>query len=528
MGNFGIGTGKFSNTDNQGVGSWLQRRRAKSSTKPALIYCDSQISYGELADRVDRLANALRDRGIRRGDRVAYLGENEPAFLETLFAAGTLGAIFVPLNTRLAPPEIQFALQDSGSIMLINAVSLGGLAAAGSKTTDVRHRIVVRGEDAPGELPEGAQDYAQVLASASPERTDVPVALDDTAIILYTSGTTGRPKGAALTHGNVTWNSFNVLVDYDVTSMDVALVISPMFHVASLGMAVLPVLLKGGTVVLEQGFVPERALALIEKYNVTMISGVPTTFQMLVEHEAWESTDISSLQKLTCGGSAVPVHVMEAYERRGLSFSGGYGMTETAPGATSMQPSRSRDKMGSVGLPHFFTGVRIVNPQGEVQGPNALGEIQIKGPNVIREYWKRPDATETSFADGGWFRSGDMGYTDDEGFVYISDRIKDMIISGGENIYPAEVEQIITELEGVSAVAVIGVPDEKWGEVPKAIIKVRNGYTITAEQVRGQLEGRIARYKIPKTIAVVDELPTTASGKIRKADLRKLYSGIQA
>jgi fatty-acyl-CoA synthase len=508
---------------NQGVGSWLQRRRAKSETKTALIYRDAKISYGELADRADRLANALQDRGVQRGDRVAYLGDNDPSFLETFFAAGTLGAIFVPLNTRLAPPEIRFALEDSGSVVLISAQPLDALAVSGAEGTPVRHRLVVGEGDA--EISEGAEAYAQVLSASSPDRIDAPVALDDTAIILYTSGTTGRPKGAMLSHGNITWNSYNVLVDYDVVSTDVALVISPMFHVASLGMAVLPVLLKGGTLLLEPGFVPGRALSLIGKYSATMISGVPTTYQMLAEHEAWESSDISSLKKLTCGGSAVPVRVMEAYESRGLAFSGGYGMTETAPGATSMQPSRSRDKMGSVGLPHFFTDVRIADPLGEIQGPHTVGEIQVQGPNVIREYWNRPDAAADSFADGEWFRSGDMGYADEEGFVYISDRLKDMIISGGENIYPAEVEQIICELEGVGGVAVIGVSDEKWGEVPRAVITLRAGYIVTENDVQSHLDGRVARYKIPKSVVIVDDLPRTASGKIRKAALRQLYAG---
>jgi fatty-acyl-CoA synthase len=507
---------------NQGVGSWLHRRKPKSAGKTALIYRDSSTSYGELTGRVDRLANALRDRGVQQGDRVAYLGENDPSFLETFFAAGTLGAIFVPLNTRLAPPEIQFELQDSGAVALINAEALDGLALVGSQSTQVRTRLVVR--DAPsGALSEGVEDYSEAIAAAATECIDVRVTLDDTAIILYTSGTTGRPKGAVLSHGNITWNSYNVLVDYDVISTDVALVISPMFHVASLGMAVLPVLLKGGTLLLEPGFVPGRALSLIDKHSATMISGVPTTYQMLAEHEAWESTDISSLRKLTCGGSAVPVRVMEAYEGRGLSFSGGYGMTETAPGATSMQPTRSRDKMGSAGLPHFFTDVRIVDPNGDVQEPGTAGEIQIEGPNVIKEYWNRPDAIESSFASGGWFRSGDMGYTDEEGFIYISDRLKDMIISGGENIYPAEVEKLIIELEGVGSVAVIGVQDEKWGEVPRAIITVRGGHTVTEEDVRAHLDGRVARYKIPKSVMIVDDMPTTASGKIRKVDLRQKY-----
>jgi fatty-acyl-CoA synthase len=509
---------------NQGAGSWLQRRRAKSANNTALIYADTPVSYDELAGRVDRLANVLRERGVQQGDRVAYLGENHPSFLETFFAAGTLGAIFVPLNTRLAPPEIQFALQDSGSVVLINADALDGLAVSGSRDTAVLHRLIVREPASSDDVSAGADDYAATLAAAPAERIDVRVTLEDTAIILYTSGTTGRPKGAVLTHGNITWNSYNVLVDYDVASTDVALVISPMFHVASLGMGVLPVLLKGGTLLLEAGFVPGRALSLIEKYRATMISGVPTTYQMLAEHDAWDSTDLSSLKKITCGGSAVPVRVMEAYESRGLSFSGGYGMTETAPGATSLQPDRSRDKMGSVGLPHFFTDVRIVDPLGAVQGPGAAGEIQIKGPNVIREYWNRPDATAGSFADGEWFRSGDIGYADEEGFIYIADRLKDMIISGGENIYPAEVEQLIIELEAVASVAVIGVPDDKWGEVPRAIITVRGGHTVTEAEVRAHLEGRLARYKIPKSVVIVDEMPRTASGKIRKADLRQMYA----
>lgn len=507
---------------NQGVGSWLQRRRPKSTAKTALIYRDTAITYGELADRADRLANALRDRGVQQGDRIAYLGDNDPSFLETFFAAGTLGAMFVPLNTRLAPPEIQFALRDSGAVALVNSDVLDELAGAGSQGTLVRTRLVV--SDGPtGGLAGEAEDYAQAIAAADAARIDVRVTLDDAAVILYTSGTTGRPKGAVLSHGNITWNSYNVLVDYDVVSTDVALVISPMFHVASLGMAVLPVLLKGGTLLLEPGFMPARALSLIQTYKATMISGVPTTYQMLAEDEAWATTDISSLKKLTCGGSAVPVRVMEAYEARGLAFSGGYGMTETAPGATSMQPNRSRDKMGSAGLPHFFTDVRIVDPSGAIQGPHMVGEIQIKGLNVIKEYWNRPDAVESSFASGGWFRSGDMGYKDEEGFVYISDRLKDMIISGGENIYAAEVEKLILELDAVGSVAVIGIPDEKWGEVPRAILTVRGGHTITEQDVREHLNGRLARYKIPKSVIVVDEMPTTASGKIRKTDLRQQY-----
>jgi fatty-acyl-CoA synthase len=250
------------------------------------------------------------------------------------------------------------------------------------------------------------------------------------------------------------------------------------------------------------------------------MSGVPTTYQMLAEHPRWDATDLSSLRTLTCGGSAVPLRVIDAYERRGLAFTGGYGMTETAPGATSLQPRYSRSKAGSAGLPHFFTDVRIAGPLGEELPPGQPGEIQIQGPNVIPGYWGRPEATAAAFAEGGWFRSGDVGYLDDDGFLTISDRLKDMIISGGENVYPAEVEQVIMELDEVSGVAVVGVPDERWGEVPRAYVQLKEGRTLDDGAIQRHLDGRLARYKIPKTVVVVDDLPRTPSGKIRKRDLR--------
>jgi fatty-acyl-CoA synthase len=515
--------------ENFGIGSWLQRRRPKSGDKTALIAGDRKLSYEQFADRSRRLANALRDRGVARGDRVAYLGENHPAFLETLFACGQLGAIFVPLNTRLAPPEIRFQLDDCSAAALVYAGDLATLARAAAEGTALSNLIAVDGTQTDGGTAVGggpvpnaaAEDYEAVVASGSTEPIDEAVTLDDGAMILYTSGTTGNPKGALLTHGNITWNCINVITDFDFASTDVALMISPMFHVASLDMGVLPTLLKGGTVILEPRFDPQRTLQLIERHRVTTISGVPTTYQMLCEHPEWPTSDITSLNKLTCGGSAVPLRVLEAYEARGLRFSNGYGMTETAPGATTLPASRSRDKAGSSGLPHFFTDVRIADPAGGPVQQGTVGEIQIKGPNVIREYWNRPDATAGSYADGGWFKSGDMGYRDQDGFVFVSDRLKDMIISGGENIYPAEVEQAIAEIDAVGSVAVIGVPDDKWGEVPRAVVVVREGASLTEQQVRADLDGRLARYKIPKTVVFVDDMPRTASGKIRKKDLRQ-------
>lgn len=507
---------------NFGVGSWLHRRMLKSGTKPALIAGDRNVSYAELTGRADKLANALRLRGVRRSDRVAYLGENDPSFIETFFACGLLGAIFVPLNTRLAAPELKFQLEDSGARVLVNASELETLAAAAATGAAVNRRIVIGGDS--GAEAAGVEEYDMVLKQSPSNFIDESINLSDPAMILYTSGTTGFPKGALLTHGNVTWNCMNTLVDVDLNRNDVALMISPLFHAASLDMGLLPMLLKGGTVVLEAKFDPGRALTLIQEHKVTTLNGVPTTFQMLCEHPAWASSDISSLEKLTCGGSAIPTRVIEAYEAKGIGFTSCYGMTEASPGVTMLPVERSSEKIGSAGLPHFFTDMRIADPLGAPMAPGEVGEIQIAGPNVISQYWNRAQETRDSYAEGGWFRTGDMGYTDDEGFLFVSDRLKDMIISGGENIYPAEVEAAILELDTVASVAVIGVPDEKWGEVPKAIITLHAGSTLTQEELRSHLEGKLARYKIPKAVVFVDDMPRTASGKIRKRDLRQQFS----
>jgi fatty-acyl-CoA synthase len=514
--------------DNNGVGSWLHRRRAKSGAKAALVSGSRILGYDELSTRTDRLANALVARGVGKGDRVAYLGENHPSFVETFFACGLVGAIFVPLNTRLAAPELQFQLQDSGARLLVNASALEVVASASVTDTVVTHRLVVAPDDgtdsSADELPSGVELYGDVIDAAGDTPLDVAVTLDDGAMILYTSGTTGKPKGALLTHGNITWNCINTVVDMDLNRNDVALMISPLFHVASLDMGLLPMLLKGATVVLEAKFDAGRVLELVAEHKVTTLNGVPTTFQMLCDHPEWSTADLSSLDKLTCGGSAVPQRVLDAYEERGIGFTSCYGMTETAPGATMLPVSRSKEKAGSAGLPHFFTDVRIADPLGGVAARGAVGEIQVSGPNVIKEYWNRPEATADSYADSSWFRSGDMGHQDEEGFLFVSDRLKDMIISGGENIYPAEVEAAIAELPEVGSVAVIGVADEKWGEVPRAIVTLREGRTLTEDQLRAHLEGRLARYKIPKSVVFVEEMPRTASGKIRKMDLRKQFA----
>ncbi len=510
---------------NHGLGAWLPKRRQAAPDKVALVYGDgSEMTYRQLADDTDSMSGLLHQHGVRKGDAVAFLGENCPEFLITLFGCAQLGAVFVPVNTRLAPPEIEHVLADSGARVLVHGAEFAGVVTEVAARAGVAHRLQTGEEGVDGE-----PGLRALLRAGSHGHIDAAVELDDPAMIMYTSGTTGKAKGAVLSHGNLTWVSIHTVLDCDLVRGDVALMISPLFHAAALGMGALPIILKGATLVLEQGFDAGRALELIERYRVTSLSGVPTTYQLMADHESWATTDISSLTKLTCGGSAVPTRILDAYEARGLGFSQGYGMTETSPGATFLVPEMSREKQGSVGLPHFFADVRIADTEaGGVVPRGTVGEIEVRGPNVFLGYHGLPEATAASLTPDGWFRSGDLGYLDEDGYLFISDRLKDMIISGGENIYPAEIEDHLYSLPGVNGAAVIGVPDERWGEVPWAVLTVRGGVdpdTVSTDAVRAALDGKLARYKLPKRVIVIDEFPRTASGKIRKADLRAQFAG---
>ncbi|MDT0566978.1 o-succinylbenzoate--CoA ligase [Streptomyces sp. DSM 3412] len=496
---------------NEGLGSWPARRARKTPHRTALIHGETSLTYGELYERTTRLAHALRASGVRRGDRIAYLGPNHPSYLETLFAAGTLGAVFVPLNTRLAGPEIAYQLADSGAKALVYGAGFTALVAGlPGDETDVRTFVEI------------GTEYEALLARAGAEPIDQPVTADDTCIIMYTSGTTGRPKGAMLTHGNIIWNAVNVLVDQDVITDERALVSAPLFHTAGLNMLTLPVLLKGGTCVLVEAFVPEATFDLIERHRITFMFGVPTMFDQIARHPRWADADLSSLRMLSCGGSPVPTPLIATFQERGLTFLQGYGMTEAAPGTLFLDAEHAVSKAGSAGVPHFFSDVRVVRPDMTPVDVDEPGEVVVRGPHVMPGYWGLPEETAAVFADG-WFRSGDAARIDEDGYVFIVDRIKDMIISGGENIYPAEIEDQLLAHPDIVECAVIGVPDDKWGEVPRAVVVPREGCALDADEVLASLAGRLAKYKIPKSVVIADELPRTASGKLLKARVRKRY-----
>ncbi|MFG1991083.1 long-chain fatty acid--CoA ligase [Actinoplanes sp. NPDC048988] len=473
---------------NRGLGSWPARRAAISPDRVALVFGDASWTYAELRDRITRLAHRLRAAGAGRGDRVAYLGPNHPALVETLFATHLLGAVFVPLNSRLTAAELRYQLDHSGARILIRAPECADVSAP---TTIPLSSLSA--------LPEGPPIEADV-------------ALDDPALILYTSGTTGRPKGAVLTHGNVTWNTYNLLVGVDVAGDEVTLIGAPLFHVAALNQCLLPTVLKGGRCVIMPSWNVDQALDLIESQRVTWMFGVSAMFAALARSPRWPHTDLSSLRCVMSGGAAVPPALIRAYQERGLTFCQGYGMTETAPGATFLEARESLDHVGSAGVPVFFTDVRVDgNP----------GEVLVRGPNVTPGYWNDPAATAGAFTDG-WLHTGDIAEVDPGGHFHILDRLKDMYISGGENVYPAEVEAALFTHPGVAEAAVVGIPDERWGEVGRAFIVPAPGPTPSTTELRDHLIERLAKYKIPAEFTFVDDLPRTGSNKVRKADLRKL------
>jgi fatty-acyl-CoA synthase len=503
---------------NAGTGSWPRRRARMSPDKVAFVYQGQSWTYAEVHQRTTRLADRLRTLDVAKGDRVAYLGPNHPAFAESMFATHLLGAIFVPLNFRLAAPEIDYMLRQSDAKVLIYAPACAHLIRA--LEDGLEHEgVVALADPRPGEL-----DYESWLAAGSADPLDEDVSLDDIAMMLYTSGTTGRPKGATLSHANLVWNCFNIMLDVDVASDEVTLVSAPLFHVAALDQTLLPTFMKGATSVIMPAWDVDECFDLIDKYDVTWMFGVAAMFAGLVQSPRWEAADLSSLRNLMTGGAPVPESLIAAYQERGLVFCQGYGLTETAPGATFLAEDMSERKAGSAGVASFFVDVRVVRPDLRDVDPGEPGEVLIKGPNVTPGYWNNPGATAAAFTEDGWFRSGDLATRDEDGYLYIVDRVKDMYISGGENVYPAEIESALFAHPAVAECAVIGVPDEKWGEVGHAFVILRPGHTASAQDLRDFLMGRIAKYKVPLYYDFVQELPRTGSGKVQKAKLRERVS----
>lgn len=485
---------------------WTAYHADLSPGKLALVdeWRDLEVTYAELEDRVRRLAVWLSENDVRDGERVAFLSQNTTDIFEALFACAKLGAILVPLNWRLAVPELQFIVADCRPRVLIYEMESADAAA------DLA---------APVKLALG-DDFEAAKASSDPASAPLVTAVhDDPWAILYTSGTTGHPKGAIETHGMFFWNAVNIGNLVGLTPESTGLNVLPTFHTGGLNLYTTPLLHLGGTSVNLREFDAKKILQWLSSGRITHFFGVPAVYQFLAEDPDWETTDLSRVESWACGGSAMPVALLERYADRDVVIRQGMGLTETSPTLFLTDLDHALSKAGSVGKPAMHTSIKIVDEHGRDVEQGEIGELWAKGPNVTPGYWERPDASEESFTDG-WLHTGDAARMDEDGYVYIVDRWKDMYISGGENVYPAEVEQVIFRHENVMDVAVIGVPDEKWGEVGMAVVVPRDPDSFDPDDVIEFCDGKLARYKIPKRVRVATELPRNAAGKVLKRELR--------
>ncbi|MFD5259190.1 AMP-binding protein [Streptomyces bobili] len=488
-----------------------------------LDYPGGDLTYRELDDKAARLAAALADGGTGNGDRVAYLGLNSTAFFVTMLAAFRIGALFVPINFRLADPELAQVLSVSGARVIVGEE--GHRAAVDrvrDRTTLDRFLLVDDDPEAPSTAPNGWQPWAALIRRAAPVATTVARHTDDPAILMFTSGTTGTPKGVVLTHGNVWWNSVNVELHLDTRRGDVTYAAAPLFHIGALNSFALRTLTRGGTVAVRRTFDPRQCADDLVRLRINSMFGVPQMFTALARVADFFEHDLSHLRAVVVAGAPVPPSLLQQYADHGLLLQQAWGLTETAPFATHLPVERALDKTGSAGIPMPYTQVRVVDVlTREPVAAGVHGEIVVRGPNVAAGYWNDPHATASAYDSEGWFHSGDIGHLDADGYLYVIDRLKDMIISGGENVYPAEVEHALATMPGVLDVAVVGVPDPQWGETVAAVISTAPDTTITLEDVRDHAARHLARYKLPRRLTIVETVPRNGSGKLDKPAVRK-------
>ncbi len=505
------------------LAGWLEKRVRQTPDRPMLTFEGQTWSYSEFEHRSALVADVLRSGGVDAGERVAYLAFNHYTFLECMFACARIGAVFVPLNFRLTGPELAFMLDDAGVTTVIAGPEHRSILDAVRAEVPVARWIGVEGTDGG---PEALwEDYEQLLEGASPSDRLDGIDPEDTALIMYTSGTTGRPKGAMLTHSNIWWNNVGTLMTGEYTDAEVTLVMAPLFHIGGLNVTTLVVLQRGGHVILHRHFVPEAAIRAIEEHRVTSLFGVPAMFLFMSQVPEFDTADLSSINITICGGAPVPEPLQKRYKGIGVPFQQGYGLTETSPSLTVLAKEFGEQKLGSAGQPVFFMDMKLVDEEGDtVTEPFAKGEICARGPNIMKGYWNRPDATAEAIDGDGWFHTGDAGYVDEDGFYFVVDRVKDMVISGGENVYPAEVEDILLGHDAIGEVAVIGTPSEQWGEAVTAVVSLVDGASLSLEELREFAGESLARYKLPSRLEIVDEIPHNASGKMLKRELREQFT----
>jgi fatty-acyl-CoA synthase len=499
--------------------SWLgvlEHHAARTPDKPIAVFGDEVVTYAQMVDRAAALATGLQARGVGSGDVVGLLSYNSTEFLETIFAANHLGAIAMPINWRLAAAEVAFILEHSQARAFV-----------------CDDELLEVGDDAIGRLDGGpvqvcVSDEVRTgwerladLRSTTGRVVRAPLEGDDLHRLMYTSGTTGRPKGVMITHANLAWKNHAHITEFGFTAADVGLACGPLYHVGALDLVTTTMIAVGATTVIHRVFDAEQVVDEIERSGVTLVWAAPAMVRAILEVPGVEERDLDSVRVLIAGGEKMPIPFIERLRRTFPSawFADAYGLTETVSGDTFLDRESTVSKLGSVGRACQYLELDIWDDQGLPVPRGERGEVVLRGPKVFKGYWRDPDATEKAFA-GGWFHTGDVGVVDEDGYLYIVDRLKDMIVSGGENIAGSEVERVLYEHESVVEVAVVGRPDDRWGEVPVAYVVLAASASTTAEELIEHCRQQLAKFKVPKDVVFIDELPRNPSGKVLKRELR--------
>lgn len=493
---------------------WLKRWSLYSPKKLALTDGDTgqSLTYSELYQQALSGATFLKKKyNIQKGDRVIHFSTNETSSFVLFFALARLGATLVPINYRLTPRELSYVITNAEPALIVYEDAFKGLL------TEIKNEIQVPEKNW---LPiVGENSFASLITKEKPDHLEFQSEQDSTALIIYTSGTTGFPKGAMISHQTLFWNSVNTTLRLNICETDAAVIFLPLFHTGGWNVLSTPFFHRGAHVILTKKFDADQVLQLSEKHNTTLLFGVPTTMGMMARSEKFQSCSFKSVRYAIVGGEPMPLELIKTWQSKNVPIRQGYGLTEFGPNVFSLNESDTVRKMGSIGFPNFYIDVKVVDENGKTLGHDQVGELWLKGPMAMTGYWKNPKATEETFEDG-WLKTGDLVYFDQENYFYVVGRKKDMYKSGGENVYPAELEQIIQQVPWVKEVAVIGVKDAQWGEVGHAFVAVKNGY-FNEQELRDHCLKNLAKFKNPKFFTQLDELPKGDSGKILKRKLNE-------
>ncbi len=501
------------------IGDWSGRRALLTPNREAITDNTKKktYTYKELDIRANKLARALTDYGISKGDRVAQFSTNRIECIDLFLATGKIGAVLVPFNVRLSLQELEYLIKKTSPSILFYEQKLKSQVAEIKKKNLIDSNIVMGEKSIQNDL--STQSVMNKVSKSEIEKRIIN--FEDPHLILFTGGTTGLPKGAILSHRMIYWNSVNTILSWSLNSNDIQPLLFPLFHTGGWNVLLVPFYHLGAKTILMGDFNPEETLKVIEQEKCTIVIGVPTMFHAIANSPKFNSTNFKSVKTFISGGAPCPVAIMEKFWAKNKPFKMGYGLTEVGPNNFYLPETQIKEKPTSVGLPVFHCDMKIIDTQtNERVNQGNVGELLLKGPHIFSGYWDEPDETKKTIEPDGWVHTGDLVMQDEEGYFYIVGRRKEMYISGGENIYPVEIEELLYKHPIIDLAAVIGVNDEKWGEVGKAFITLKQGKTVSGEEIREYLIERLAKYKVPKYFEIRDSLPTSATGKILKRELK--------